>query len=262
MSIFDSYSKRELEQILRDYDTWSEILSVLGSYDKHNKMLPTLKKRLDFLKIDYSFVDNRPIKRKEGVSRNQFTKHTDIEIFCKNNGLSMSVVKRAFKEHIEIPYECAICHLPPIWQGKPLVLTMDHIDGDTDNNEFTNLRWVCPNCDRQLSTYANRNRKRSSSRPLTPIEDRKSGKNICPYCGHEKEARADFCVDCYNKFQRKVERPSRAILKKDIRSKSFRELSQKYGVSDTAIKKWCKSYGLPYKKLEINQISNEDWVKI
>lgn len=262
VSIFDNYSKKQLENVLSNNNTWSGILRELGSYDKHQKMLPILRRRLDDLNIDYSFMNSVPIARKEGHSRNKYTKYTDEEIFRRNNEVSVQTVRRAFKEHIEIPYECAICHLPPIWQGKPLVLTMDHIDGDTNNNEFTNFRWVCPNCDRQLPTYTNRNRKRSSSRPLIPIEDRKSGKNICPYCGHEKEARADFCVDCYNKFQRKVERPSRKILKKDIRSKSFRELSKKYGVSDTAIKKWCKSYGLPHKKLEINQISNEDWLKI
>lgn len=73
---------------------------------------------------------------------------------------------------------------------------------------------------------------------------------------------ADMCVDCYNKLQRRVERPSREVLKEEIRTTPFLKLSEKYGVSDNAIKKWCKSYGLPYKKSEIKLISDEDWIKL
>ena len=35
-----------------------------------------------------------------------------------------------------------------------------------------------------------------------------------------------------------------------------------YGVSDAAIRKWCKSYDLPYQSLKIKKISDEDWEKI
>ena len=40
------------------------------------------------------------------------------------------------------------------------------------------------------------------------------------------------------------------------------EVGESYGVSDNAIRKWCKKYELPYKKTEINKISDEDWEKI
>ena len=52
---------------------------------------------------------------------------------------------------------CAICRLPPVWQGKPLAFVMDHIDGDATNNRRENLRLICPNCDSQLATYKMRN---------------------------------------------------------------------------------------------------------
>ncbi|WP_296607488.1 HNH endonuclease signature motif containing protein [Nocardioides sp.] len=69
---------------------------------------------------------------------------------------------------------CAICGLESIWCEKPLVLVLDHVDGDSTNNRRDNLRLVCPNCDSQLPTYKNRNRGRgrTARRTRNPTDDR------------------------------------------------------------------------------------------
>lgn len=51
--------------------------------------------------------------------------------------------------------------------------------------------------------------------------------------------------------QRKVDRPSKGKLNELIRSMPFTTIAKKYGVSDKAIVKWCKAYGLPYRKKDI-----------
>jgi 5-methylcytosine-specific restriction endonuclease McrA len=53
---------------------------------------------------------------------------------------------------------CAICGSSSTWQGLPLTLVVDHIDGNPTNSWRENLRLVCPNCDSQLPTYKSRNR--------------------------------------------------------------------------------------------------------
>lgn len=52
---------------------------------------------------------------------------------------------------------CDICSTKNEWNNKKLVFILDHIDGDAGNNERSNLRLVCPNCDSQLDTYKAKN---------------------------------------------------------------------------------------------------------
>ena len=67
----------------------------------------------------------------------------------------MQTLKRHYIYHNK--YRCSICGISS-WNNKELVLVLDHIDGNSDNNNPENLRLVCPNCDSQLETYKGRNK--------------------------------------------------------------------------------------------------------
>ena len=85
---------------------------------------------------------------------------------------------------------------------------------------------------------------------------------LCLDCGKRISHTSLRCEECAKKKVRKVERPSREELKVFIRTYPFTKLSEKFGVSDNAIRKWCKTYGLPSSSREIKKISEEDWNKI
>lgn len=86
--------------------------------------------------------------------------------------------------------------------------------------------------------------------------------NVCPDCGEIICFESSYCQQCASLHQRKVNRPSKEVLKKEIRDYSFLSLGKKYGVSDNSIRKWCEAYGLPKKKQDIKKYSDEDWEKL
>src|SRR5690348_12885432 len=72
-------------------------------------------------------------------------------LVCRPEGsprLPRKMLLRALLES-GVPYECTLCGVDGTWQGLPLCLDIDHIDGDFLNNLPDNLRFLCPNCHRQ-----------------------------------------------------------------------------------------------------------------
>lgn len=86
--------------------------------------------------------------------------------------------------------------------------------------------------------------------------------NFCPKCGKMINLKAKYCRECANLLNRAVPRPSREVLKQEIRTIPFTKLGDKYNVSDKAITKWCISYNLPSRKKDIKFYSDEEWEKI
>lgn len=68
------------------------------------------------------------------------------------------VDRRTFKEYLlELRgIRCEICGIEE-WQNQKVPLVMDHVDGNSDNWDFDNLRLICGNCDMQLPTYKSKN---------------------------------------------------------------------------------------------------------
>ena len=52
------------------------------------------------------------------------------------------------------------CTITDTWNGKPITLQLDHINGNSDDNRLENLRMLCPNCHSQTETFGGRNTKK------------------------------------------------------------------------------------------------------
>lgn len=57
-------------------------------------------------------------------------------------------------------WECALCGLGELWNGLPLVLQLDHINGKYNDHRLENLRLLCPNCHSQTETFSGKKSKK------------------------------------------------------------------------------------------------------
>lgn len=84
------------------------------------------------------------------------------KVFVENSSYPRHRLKERIINENMIPYSCQICGIDPVWNGKPMPLILDHVNGICNDNRLDNLRFVCSNCDSQLDTYKARNINRAS----------------------------------------------------------------------------------------------------
>lgn len=70
--------------------------------------------------------------------------------------------------------------------------------------------------------------------------------NFCKVCGKvlQKDNKNTCSKRCNSIFRRKVDRPTKEQLQKDLSELSMVQIGKMYGVSNNAIKKWAKQYGI------------------
>jgi transposase-like protein len=79
-------------------------------------------------------------------------------------------------------------------------------------------------------------------------------KSYCEKCGKEITKGSKLCFDCNHVLQMSnSSKPDKEVLIKDLYDLqgNFTKIGDKYGVSDNAVRKWCRKYNLPYKRKDI-----------
>lgn len=78
---------------------------------------------------------------------------------------------------LEQENQCNRCEIDT-WLNEPLVLELEHKDGNSKNNTRENLECLCPNCHSLTDTWRGRNKNKKSISDETLLEVLKTEKNI------------------------------------------------------------------------------------
>lgn len=230
---YRKYTDEDVRNAIKDSYSWREAsfkLGLNGNAGGNSKTLKRIAVRSDF---DYSHFKgqgwNLGQESPDAIPLENLLKK---DTFVRSDPLKKKLIKKGILNN-----QCFECGQLPIWNNKPLVLELDHIDGDNTNNELSNLRILCGHCHSQTPTFRGRNSRRAK-------------KYYCNKCDKEitRASKSGLCVRCVKKtiptekHYRKVKnRPSREQLLKEVEETSYCSVGKKYGVSDTCIRKWINT---------------------
>lgn len=220
--VIKSFSKKEVLEKMN-------LKPFTGNYDTLNKYIKKYNINISHFNRGknintYKFLDKIPLN--------------DILVENSTYTNRIRLKKRLYKEGIKQPI-CEFCNQDENWNGKKMSLILDHINGINDDNRIENLRILCPNCNATLPTHCGKNIKDKKETKRKIKKEKKF--NYCE-CGEIIRNNSKQCINCYNKQQRKIKRPSYQQLLKDIEELGYSGTGRKYGVSDNSIRKWKKYY--------------------
>jgi hypothetical protein len=143
-------TKEELETAIAKSSSIKEVLIALGR-PVNNGGYQTIKSYAAKYGIELPKMDGKAIAARNLVPFKKIPENEYFATGVKRNN------RGTYKRLVDLGYEevCSECSMPPTWNGRPLCLQIDHINGDSMDNRLDNLRILCPNCHTQTETYAN-----------------------------------------------------------------------------------------------------------
>jgi hypothetical protein len=158
-----SYSTKEKRKEI------NKAVSLKLKKPKTEKVKPILKKRKKKTKIcmncNEEFSGKDIYKRKYCSSKcsSEYIKKQTFN-FIETHGYYKDY--RKIKDYLihKNGHTCSICNFSGDWNGKPIKMIADHINGRSSDNRLENIRLVCPMCDTQLPTFKSKNKKSDRKR--------------------------------------------------------------------------------------------------
>ena len=182
----------------------------------------TIKKYIELYNIDITHFETDAERYSRLINYNTNNKIPIENILIVNSTYNRANLKLRLVSENLLEYKCVECGNIGEWNGKPISLQLDHINGIHDDNRLENLRFLCPNCHSQTETYAGKKNKVN-----VKIEKHNGLSSL------QKELAL---------IKRKTNRPNYETLIKEIEELGYSGTGRKYGVSDNAIRKWKKFY--------------------
>ncbi len=223
------------QNLLDSSISYSDILRKLNFDAKTGGAYKTLKSRINGGDFNTELFD---INRKNHYKTNLRKDKSKIDnILTLNSNYSRTALKKRLISENIMDYKCSLCSIIDVWNGNPISLQLDHINGINNDNRLENLRFLCPNCHSQTDNYAGKKLKTL---------------HRCLDCGKNISKISTRCKCCASKINGKKQRRydiSKEELINLINQYPMTKVGEILGVSDNAIRKRCKTLGIDYKNL-------------
>ena len=251
--------KKEFKRIIATSVSYADVMEKSGYTRKSNAR--AVKKRIAEEILDITHFTHKGIYTHRNTVRN-IRPLEDIlrkDSYYKSSSLRKRLIGKGLLINI-----CALCKIGPIWNGKTLVLQLDHINGTHTDNRIENLRILCPNCHSQTDTFCSKNKRRepnkcvnclvnikhTSVRCETCYQKTRKNKKLCKKCVDccgiisKKAIRCQSCASIESNKNNKIvkNRPPLDQLLKEVEATSYVNVGKTYDVSDNTIRNWIKMY--------------------
>lgn len=149
------YNREQMVAAAQMSKSMREIALRLGLNESGGTFL-TMKRRLKEWEIDTSHFLGKGARK--GTQPHNAVLLDDVlenRAYLRSSYLKEKLLKAGKLEYRCLGENCGLVE----WHGKPLVLELEHVDGNKKNNSLDNLKLLCPNCHSQTDTWRNRKRR-------------------------------------------------------------------------------------------------------
>jgi hypothetical protein len=213
------YSYEALTEAVKTSTSISQVIKKLGNKGCGGGTYACIKNNIKKLGLDTSHFLGQSWLR--GKSHDWNSKPISSYLVNGNKRVHSDFLKKRLIQEGIWKNECHVCGIEPFWNEKPLSLQIHHMNGNSHDNRLENIRMECPNCHTQTPNFSGRSLRKK----------RKSEINPKWRCAPRPK-------------KRKVNRPSKEELSALINEKPWTHIAKTFGVTDNAVRKWARCYGL------------------
>lgn len=150
-SIFWILPEEEFKKLISNSTRWKDVFDFFERKNEGGNF-KTLKTRIKSLNLDSSHLlsCHASTAMSRSLSREDFI----TKWLTKESSRNRTQVKNYLIRFKLAIYECAECKSNGTWNNKKLSLQLDHVNGVNNDNNLSNLRFLCPNCHSQTDNFA------------------------------------------------------------------------------------------------------------